>query len=57
MMKKAVLFACVVLLGVGAAFGGLLSEDPGELTVAGQYWFPGMGDMDVFESGYGASVS
>ena len=57
MMKKAVLFACVAWLGVGAAFGGLLSEDPGELTVAGQYWFPGMGDMDVFESGYGASVS
>ncbi len=57
MMKKAVLFACVAWLGVGAAFGGLLSEDPGELTVAGQYWFPGMGDMDVFESGYGATVS
>ena len=57
MMKKAVLFACVAWLGVGAAFGGLLSEDPGELTVAGQYFFPGLGDIDLFESGYGASVS
>lgn len=57
MMKKAVLFSCVALLGVGAAFGGLVSEDPGELTVAGQYWFPGTGDIDLFESGYGASVS
>ena len=57
MMKKAVVFACVALLGVGAAFGGMFSEDPGELTVAGQYWFPGAGDIDLFESGYGAMVS
>ena len=57
MMKKAVLFACVALLGVGAAFGGMFSEDPGELTVAGQYWFPGAGDIDLFDSGYGAMVS
>lgn len=57
MMKKAILFACVALLGAGAAFGGLLSEDPGELSVHGQYWFPGMGQFDLFESGYGATVS
>ena len=56
-MKKAILFACALLLGVGAAFGGMLSEEPGELTVAGQYWFPGMGDTDLFERGLGAVVS
>ena len=56
MMKKAVLFSCVAWLGVGAAFGGLLSEDPGELTVAGQYWLPAR-DFHLFDSGYGAQVS
>lgn len=57
MMKKAILFVCAVLLCGGAAFGGMLSEEPGELTVAGQYWFPGMGDTDLFKNGYGAVVS
>ncbi len=57
MMKKAILFGCAVLLCGAAAFGGLLSEEPGELTVAGQYWFPGLGDTDVFDGGLGAVVS
>ncbi len=57
MMKKAVLAVCAVLVGAGAAFGGMLSEDPGELTVAGQVWFPGAGDVNLFDSGYGAVVS
>lgn len=57
MMKKAILAACVVLLGAGAAFGGLFSDDPGEVSVNGLYWFPGAGQFDLFESGYGAQVS
>lgn len=56
-MKKALLALGVVLTVAGAAFGGLISEDPGELTVAGQYWFPGGGDYDLFKAGYGATVS
>ncbi len=56
-MKKAVLFACAALLGVGAAFGGMFSEDPGELTVAGQVFFPDSADCDLFKDGYGALVS
>lgn len=57
MMNKAVLTGCVALLCAGAAFGGMLSQDPGELTVAGQYWIPGDGDFDLFDGGYGASLS
>lgn len=57
MMKKAIWVACAVLLCAGAAFGGMFSEDPGELSVNGQYWFPGAGQFDLFESGYGAKVS
>lgn len=56
-MKKAVLFVCMALVGASAVFGGMISEDPGELTVAGRYWFPGDGDFDLFESGFGAVVS
>jgi hypothetical protein len=56
-MKKAILFGCAILLCSGAAFGGMLGEDPGELTVAGQWFFPGMGDTDLFDNGYGATVS
>lgn len=57
MMKKAVLFVCAAGLGVAAAFGGITSEDPGELSVSGLYWFPGDGDFNLFEAGYGAQVS
>lgn len=57
MMKKAFLMVCAALVCAGAAFGGLVSEDPGELTVAGQYWFPGDGDFDLFENAFGAVVS
>ncbi|HAL93052.1 MAG TPA: hypothetical protein DCM68_08535, partial [Verrucomicrobia bacterium] len=57
MMKKAVLFVCMALVGASVALGGMISEDPGELTVAGRYWFPGDGDFDLFESGFGAVVS
>lgn len=57
MMKKAILFACAILLCGGAVFGGMISEDPGELHVGGQYWIPGDGDFDLFDSGYGLSAS
>jgi hypothetical protein len=57
MMKKAICLACAVLLCGGAAFGGLLSEEPGELVVAGQFWLPGEGDSDLFDTGLGANVS
>ncbi len=56
MMKKAILFMSAAVLCAGAAFGGLLSEDPGELTVAGQYWYPDAGNFTLCDSGYGASV-
>ena len=57
MMKKAICMACAVLMGAGAALGGLVSEDPGELTVSGLFWLPGEGDYDLFDVGYGAGVS
>ena len=57
MMKKAIWVVCMVLLGVGAAWGGVISEDPGELTASGLYWIPGSGDFDLFKRGLGAEVS
>ena len=57
MMKKAIWIVGMVLLGVGAAWGGVLSEDPGELTASGLYWIPGSGDFDLFKRGLGAEVS
>ena len=57
MMKQTILLVCAILLCSGAAFGGMISEDPGELSVSGQYWFPGDGDFDLFNSGYGLSAS
>ena len=56
-MKKTILMAIAALLVCGAARGGLTSEEPGELTVAGQFFMPGVGDFDLFDSGYGASIS
>ncbi len=49
--------AMALLLGSGAAFGGLFSEDPGELAVSGVLWLPGEGDSDLFDLGYGANIS
>ncbi len=57
MMKKAVLFLFAALLGAGVAMGGMLSEEPGELTVSGQFFFPDSADCDLFKAGYGALVS
>ena len=57
MMKKAIWVVGMVLLGVGAAWGGVISEDPGELTASGLYWIPGSGDFDLFKRGLGAEVS
>ncbi len=54
-MKKAILVACAVLVMSGAAFGGLLTEEPGELHSVGQLFMPGDGDFDLFKIGYGAS--
>ena len=56
-MKKVIGLVVLALLGAGTVFGGMISEDPGELTVSGQYWFPGAGDYDLFKRGYGATVS
>lgn len=56
-MKKTLLFACAALLCVGAAYGGMLSEEPGELSVVGQYWYPDAGNFTLCDSGYGLSVS
>jgi hypothetical protein len=56
MMKKAVLLACAALTGVSVAFGGLISEEPGEVSVSGQYWMPTSVE-DLFDFGLGANVS
>jgi hypothetical protein len=57
MMKSIMAVMIATLLCAGAAFGGLFSEDPGELTASGQLWLPGEGDSDLFDLGYGATVS
>ena len=57
MMKKFISLASVVMLCSGAAMGGMISQDPGELLVGGQFWLPGEGDSDLFDSGYGAVLS
>ena len=57
MMKKAMVLACAALLSGGAAFGGLISEDPGELAVSGLAFLPDHADCDLFELGLGAQVS
>ena len=57
MMKKAICLACALMAGAGAAFGGMVSEDPGELVASGVLWLPGEGDSDLFDMGYGAQVS
>lgn len=56
-MKKVLLGCCIVLALAGISMGGLLGEAPGELNVYGLYWFPGDGDFDLFENGYGIAVS
>ncbi len=57
MMKKTVGMMMTVLLFAGAAMGGMLSEETGELVVSGQMWLPGAGDSDLFDLGMGAEVS
>ncbi len=57
MMKKAVLFVSAALLGAGMSQGGMLSEDPGELSVSAQMFMPDHADCDLFKDGYGALVS
>jgi len=54
-MKKAICLACAVLFMSGAAFGGLLSEEPGELHSVVRLWVPGDGDFNLFKTGYGVS--
>ena len=56
-MKKAILVALAAVLCAGAALGGMISEDPGELSASGLLWLPGEGDSDLFDMGYGAQVS
>ena len=57
MMKSLLAGVLVLAMSAGLVFGGLLSEDPGELVVGGQLWFPGEGDDDLFDLGFGAFVS
>jgi|LSQX01.3.fsa_nt_gb hypothetical protein len=57
MMKKMMALLMALVVCTGAAWGGMFSEDPGELVVGGQLWFPGEGDDDLFDLGYGAQVS
>jgi len=55
-MKKAILLICALLMMTGAALGGVLTEEPGELHSSFQIWVPGDGDFDLFKSGYGLSI-
>jgi len=56
-MKKAILLAGAVLLFSGVAFAGVLTEDPGELTVSGQFWLPNAGNFSLCDTGYGLTAS
>lgn len=58
-MKKMLVLALAALFAVaGAASAGLLnSEEPGEVSAAGYYVFPGDGDFDTFESAAGVQAA
>jgi hypothetical protein len=56
-MKKAICMVFAALACAGTALGGVVSDDPGELSVSGLFWLPGEGDSDLFDSGFGAGVS
>ena len=58
-MKKILVLALAALFAAtGAASAGLLnSEEPGEISVAGYYLFPGDGDFDIFGSAAGVQAS
>lgn len=57
MMKKLMCLAVVALLLAGAAHGGLLSPEPGELTGSGLFWLVGHGDDELFQTGFGLGTS
>lgn len=57
MMKKTLLAVLAALAMAGAVQAGLVSDEPGEFAVQGQYWFPGEGDFNLFDAAYGAQVS
>ena len=57
MIKKILFSALAIALLAAPAFAGITGDKEGELTVNGQYFFPGDGDFDLFEAGYGAEVS
>ena len=56
-MKKLILFGSAALLAASVAFGGVVSDDPGELAVSAQVFFPDSADCDLFKIGYGAHVA
>ncbi len=57
MIKKIAFFALAAAFLAAPAFAGITGDKEGELSVHGQYFFPGDGDFDLFKSGLGAEVS
>ena len=58
MMKKVVGLIGIMTVGAGVVFGGMISDDPGELVAVGQITLDaGLGDYDLFSKAYGAQVS
>ena len=58
MMKKTIGLIGVVVMCAGVAFGGMISEDPGELAIVGQGSLDaGLGDYELFSTTYGAQIS
>ena len=58
MMKKLFLASLALLFVLAAtSFGGILSDDEGELSVQGTFFLPDGGDFDLFKSGFGGEVS
>lgn len=56
-MKKAIWMALAVLAAAGSAQAGLVSDEPAEVSVQAQVWFPGEGDFNLFEDSFGGKVN
>ena len=57
MIKKILFSALAIALLSAPAYAGITGDKEGELSVHAQYFFPGDGDFDLFETGVGGEVS
>lgn len=56
-MKKAMWMAMAMLVAAGTAQAGLVSDEPTEVSVQAQAWFPGEGDFNLFDDSFGFKVN